>query len=111
MELEIRTIQNACSFMVSDLPSFMDEPRDPALLQQIADLVNTAEIWSEYSTALGAFGTLRAVLRDAQPFEPTGQAYIIINISLGTLVLKPNSHSYVHFPLYRNLPDWEEYLE
>lgn len=109
MELEIRTKEHSCSFMLTNIDAFMNESRAVDQIQQIKQWLCTK--WLQLNA--NHDGVLLQSINDlefAVPFEPTGTAFIILNLDLGTLVLKPNEYSFVHFPLYRSVPDWADYL-
>lgn len=109
MELEIRTKENSCSFMLTNIDAFMNEPRTAEQMKQIKEWLSTK--WLQLNADHdGVLVRSITELDMAIPFEPTGNAFVILNLDLYTLVLKPNDYSYVHFPLYRPLPDWADYL-
>lgn len=106
IELEIR-LHRHYSFTVESIDYVMNYPREN--LKQVYDKFSsiisiTGPIWSEPQTTIDTLESL------STPYEPTGQASVIIDFNKQTIVVHPDASSYVHFPLYRYIADWKDYI-
>jgi hypothetical protein len=108
MELEIRLDdKHQYSFTVKSLEHVMDYPRNQEFMTQMRNvLTSTIEppIWSEPQPQIESLDSLTIA------YEPTGNAGVIIDFKKQAFVVRPDLNTYVHFPLYRHIADWKDYI-
>ncbi len=111
MELEIRPFNsNRLSFLIRNINVVMDNTR--VSISALGNLETQGlNCLSESSNIIDDFDLFCTQPDLYVPFEPTGNAIIVLDFAKANLIVHPDCHSYIHFPLYRHIPNWQEHID
>jgi hypothetical protein len=109
MEVEIKSKRVTASFLVDSLAAVMDHPRTPTLIYQLEELAR-GPLMDPPVVPAASLEEIIAHPHRHGPFASSGHAMVVLQLNTNSLIVHPDPTSYVHFPLFRVLPQWQEYL-